>query len=235
MATLRGRSGPGLQARLRQLAGTEEERVHTWYVHHRSAALARPRVAAALSELDALVEESPGTAAPACPRDGPPAKQRRLAGSGGEPAGPAARPLTRESVPGLSTPAARGVAPTACATGQSPAAAAAKASLPPRQRPADVAVPGTLRCRWAATKLATPWPLQPPTPVARGPMGLTPDTAEALARSCRESPCESPLPDDSARPAFLQVSAGAASGISRGPGLRPHEEERLLAGCRGKL
>ena len=65
-------------------------------------------------------------------------------------------------------------------------------------------------------------------------MGLTPDTAEALARSCRESPCESPLPDDSARPAFLQVSAGAASGIFRGPGLRPHEEERLLAGVSRK-
>ena len=48
-------------------------------------------------------------------------------------------------------------------------------------------------------------------PVEREPMGLSPATAEALARSCRKSPSESPLLNDSPKPAFLQGSAGAAS------------------------
>ena len=63
-------------------------------------------------------------------------------------------------------------------------------------------------------------------------MGLTPATAEALARSCRKSPSESPLLNDSPKPAFLQGSAGAASRFRLGPGL--HEEERLLAGVSRK-
>ena len=54
-------------------------------------------------------------------------------------------------------------------------------------------------------------------------MGLTPDTAEALARSCRKSPWESPLCNVSAN------CGEAASGFVETPGLRPQEEERLLA------
>ena len=218
LAALRARRGRGLQARLRQLAGPEEKRVHNWYRHHRSAALVCPRVAAALSELGALAEESPGAAASASPREGPPAKQRRLAGSGGEPAGPAARPLTRESVPGLSTLAARWVAPTACATGQSPAAAAAKAPRASSPPIGNAESPAQRRRLAAGGVEATP-ARAAADPLERGPMGLTPDTAEALARSCRESPCESPLPDDYARPAF---SAGICRSRRRDlPGAGP--------------
>ena len=63
-------------------------------------------------------------------------------------------------------------------------------------------------------------------------MGLSPATAEALARSCRKSPSASPLLNDSPKPAFLQGSAGAASRFRLGPGL--HEEGRLLAGVSRK-
>ena len=79
LATLRGRDGQGLRARLRQRSGGPESRIYSWYHKHEAAASACPGVAAALSELDALVDESPGAAASACPDDGPPAKQRRSA------------------------------------------------------------------------------------------------------------------------------------------------------------
>ena len=71
LATLRGRSGQGLKERLRQRTGPEEKQIYNWYTKHEDAASACPGVAAALTALDALVDESPGAAASECPGDGP--------------------------------------------------------------------------------------------------------------------------------------------------------------------
>ena len=98
LATLRGRSGQGLRARLRVLAGPTERRLHNWYARHEDAASACPRVAAALTALDALVDESPGAAASACPGDGPPATQRRSAENVDEPAA-SSPPIDRAETP----------------------------------------------------------------------------------------------------------------------------------------
>ncbi|CAK0887182.1 unnamed protein product [Prorocentrum cordatum] len=220
LTALRARGGIGLKAKLQQRAGLEEQRIYKWYVKHAGVASDHPTVAASLSELDALVNDSLGPAASACPDDAPPAKQRRLTERGGEAAACAA-PLQGESRPGQSTPAARGVAPTACSAGHGPAAAAAAKASPASTPPIGIEETPAKRPRLFADGLgATP---------AQTTGGLTPATAEALARSCRKSPWESPLVDDSVRLARPGNPARGASRPVERPRLRPREEERLLA------
>ena len=67
LTVLRARSGLGLKAKLQTRAGAEEQRIYNWYARHAGLLSAHPTVAAALSELDALVNDSPGPAASACP------------------------------------------------------------------------------------------------------------------------------------------------------------------------
>ena len=218
LTALRARSGFGLQARLQQRAGPEEKRMHNWYVKHAGVASAdHPTVAAALSELDALVNDSPGPAASACPNDAPPAKQRRLTERGGEAAACAA-PTKGESGPRQSTPA-RGVAPTACSTRIGPAAAATRAP-PASSLPTSFAETPAKRPRLVADGLGATPAQAGGHPSEREQTGLAPDATEPLARSRRKSPRETPLQGD---------SAGGASGYVERPGPRPQDEERLLA------